>query len=205
MLGSLSKIGLTTAMLSMTPSPTLQTERLILRRWASGDRKPFADMNSDPEVMKHFPAVLSRQESDELADRIEDHFVTRGFGLWAVEIPNLASFAGYVGLAVPRFEARFTPCVEIGWRLARAYWEHGYATEAATAALAFGFDELRLDEIVSFTVPGNASSRRVMEKLGMTHDPGDDFEHPLLPDGHPLRRHVLYRKIREVLPNPVVG
>ena len=179
----------------MTSSAILRTERLILRRWLSGDRKPFAAMNSDPEVMKHFPSVLSREASDEFADRIEKHFVTRGFGLWAVEIPGIASFAGFVGLAVPGFEAKFTPCVEIGWRLARAYWGHGYATEAASAALAFGFDELRLDQIVSFTVPGNARSRRVMEKLGMTHDPCDDFEHPSLPEGHPLRRHVLYRKV----------
>ena len=175
----------------------LRTERLILRRWVSKDRKPFADMNSDPGVMKYFPGVLSHEESDELADRIEEHFVTHGFGLWVVEIRDLASFAGFVGLLVPTFEAKFTPCVEIGWRLARAYWGYGYATEAASATLAFGFDQLGLDQIVSFTVPGNARSRRVMEKLGMTHNPRDDFDHPLLPEGHPLRRHVLYRTVLE--------
>lgn len=179
----------------MTPSAVLRTERLILRRWVDGDRELFADINSDPEVMNYFPSVLSREESDELADRIEKHFVTRGFGLWALEICDVTSFAGFVGLSVPRFEAKFTPCVEIGWRLARAYWGHGYATEAASATLAFGFDELHLDQIVSFTVPSNVRSRRVMEKLGMTHDPRDDFEHPSLPEGHPLRPHVLYRKV----------
>jgi RimJ/RimL family protein N-acetyltransferase len=173
----------------------IRTERLILRRWVSGDRKPFAEMNSDREVMKHFPGLLSPEESDRLADRIEAHFVARGFGLWAVEIPGLAAFAGFVGLSVPGFEAPFTPCVEIGWRLARAYWGRGHATEAASAVLAFGFDELRLDQIVSFTAVGNAPSRRIMEKLGMTHDPRDDFDHPALPPGHPLQRHVLYRKV----------
>lgn len=183
----------------------LRTERLILRRWVSGDRKPFADMNADPEVMNYFPSVLTREESNGLADRVEEHFVTHGFGLWAVEISDLASFAGFVGLSVPRFEAKFTPCVEIGWRLARSYWGHGYATEAALATLAFGFDELRLDQIVSFTVPGNAGSRRVMEKLGMTHNPRDDFEHPLLPEGHSLRRHVLYRKVGKRAAQPGIG
>jgi RimJ/RimL family protein N-acetyltransferase len=180
----------------MTSSIVIQTERLILRRWHNGDREQFAEMNSDPEVMKYFPGLLTRAESDGLADRIEQHIATRGFGLWALEIPNLVSFAGYVGLAVPRFEARFTPCVEIGWRLAHAFWGNGYATEAAKAAMTFGFDELRLDEIVSFTVPNNTRSRRVMEKLDMTHDPRDDFDHPVLPEGHSLRRHVLYRKAR---------
>jgi RimJ/RimL family protein N-acetyltransferase len=158
-------------------------------------------MSSDPEVMEHFPDVLSREESDGLAERIEAHFVRHGFGPWAVEVPGVAAFIGYVGLMVPRFEAPFTPCVEIGWRLARAYWGRGYATEAARAALAFGFDELHLDEIVSFTVPGNARSRRVMERLGMTHDPRDDFEHPSLAEGHPLRTHVLYRKVGKALLN----
>ena len=168
----------------------------------SADRRPFADMNADPDVMEHFPAMLSREESDRLADRIEEHFVTHGFGPWALEIPGIASFAGFVGLSVPPFEAPFTPCVEIGWRLARAYWGHGYGTEAARAALNFGFDELPLQEIVSFTVPGNTRSRRVMERLGMVRDPLGNFEHPLVPEGHPLRPHVLYRKAKKALPNP---
>lgn len=123
---------------------------------------------------------------------MEAHFQEHGFGLWAVEIPGVATFAGFVGLSVPRFEAHFTPCVEIGWRLAAPYWGRGYATEGARAALEFGFDHLHLDQIVSFTVPDNVRSRRVMEKIGMTHDPADDFDHPNLPEGHRLRRHVLY-------------
>ena len=172
----------------------IQTARLLLRSWVAADRPAFAEMNADPLVMRYYPSVLSRQESDAVADRIEEHLATRGFGLWAVEIPGVVPFAGYVGLSVPRFEAPFTPCVEVGWRLARAHWGHGYATEAARAALAFGFDELRLEEILSFTVPENAPSRRVMERIGMTHDPGENFEHPGLPVGHPLRLHVLYRR-----------
>jgi RimJ/RimL family protein N-acetyltransferase len=174
----------------------LATARTRLRRWRPEDREPFAALNADPEVMRHYPAVLSRAESDDLAGRIEEHFAHHGFGLWALELPGVAPFAGCVGLSVPRFEAAFTPCVEIGWRLARAYWGHGYVTEAASAALTFGFEPLGLPEIVSFTVPDNIRSRRVMERIGMTHDPGDDFDHPLLPEGHPLRAHVLYRKSR---------
>jgi RimJ/RimL family protein N-acetyltransferase len=171
----------------------LRTERLCLRRWRPADRAPFAAMNADPKVMEHFPALLSRESSDASVDRIEAHFTEHGFGLWAVEIAGVTPFAGFIGLSVPRFEAPFTPCVEIGWRLAADCWGRGFATEGAKAALAFGFENLRLAEIVSFTVPANLRSRRVMEKVGMTHHPGEDFDHPVLPDGHPLRRHVLYR------------
>lgn len=170
-----------------------RTERLILRRWRREDREPFARMNADPLVMEHYPSVLSRSESDAIADRIEQHFADHGFGLWALEIPEAAPFAGYVGLSVPRFQAAFTPCVEIGWRLAAQHWGHGYATEAARAVLRYGFDQLGMEEIVSFTVPGNARSRRVMDRIGMVRDPAGDFQHPLLPEGHPLRAHVLYR------------
>jgi RimJ/RimL family protein N-acetyltransferase len=151
--------------------------------------------------MAHFPAVLSREESDALAMRIENHFTQHGFGLWAMEIPNVASFAGFVGLSVPSFEAHFTPCVEIGWRLAPAHWGRGYATEGARAVLTFGFQTLALGEIVSFTVPGNVRSRQVMERIGMVHDSADDFDHPGLPEKHQLRRHVLYRIARTALPN----
>ncbi len=177
----------------MTSAPR-QTERTVLRRWTAADRECFAEMNSDPEVMKYFPAMLTREESDRLVDNVDEHFVVHGFGPWVLEIPNVVRFAGFVGLSVPRFVAPFTPCVEIGWRLARPFWGHGYVTEAARAALVFGFDELKLSEIVSFTVPTNLRSRRVMERLGMSHDERDDFEHPSLPEAHPLRRHVLYRK-----------
>jgi RimJ/RimL family protein N-acetyltransferase len=171
----------------------LRTTRLMLRGWLPADRAPFAALNADPLVMQHFPAPLSQGESDALADRIERGFEDHGFGLWAVEIPGVAPFAGYVGLAVPAFDAAFTPCIELGWRLARACWNRGYATEAARAVVTFAFETLRLAEIVSFTVPANVASRRVMEKLSMTRDPAEDFDHPRLPAGHPLRRHVLYR------------
>ena len=181
----------------------LQTERLCLRRWLPSDRAPFAALNADPRVMEYFPAPLSRHESDALATRIEAHFAEHGFGLWAVEIPHVVPFAGFIGLAIPRFTAHFTPCVEIGWRLAAAHWGQGYATEGARAVLRFGFETLGLNEIVSFTVPANHRSRRVMERIGMHHNPADDFDHPALPEGHLLRRHVLYRCARLVLPDPV--
>jgi RimJ/RimL family protein N-acetyltransferase len=143
--------------------------------------------------MAFLPKPLDRGESDALASRIRDHFARHGFGLWAVEAPGMADFIGFVGLSIPSFQAHFMPCVEIGWRLAHEYWGHGYATEAARAALACGFRDLALDEIVAFTVPPNWRSRRVMERLGMKTSASEDFEHPALPDGHPLRSHVLYR------------
>jgi RimJ/RimL family protein N-acetyltransferase len=171
----------------------LRTDRLHLRRWRPDDRAPFANLNADPRVIEFLPAALSRQESDAMADRIEAHFARHGFGLWAVEIAGITPFVGFIGLAVPRFEAPFTPCVEIGWRLDADHWNRGYATEGARAVVDFAFGPLQLDEIVSFTVPANLRSRRVMEKLGMTRSESEDFDHPLLPEGHPLHRHVLYR------------
>ena len=143
--------------------------------------------------MAHFPEPLSRERSDRLIDAIEAGFDRRGFGLWALEIRSSGELAGFAGLSVPSFEAHFTPAVEVGWRLKRAAWGSGYATEAARAALAFGFEQAGLDEIVSFTTAGNLRSRAVMERLGMTHDPADDFDHPDLDPGDPLARHVLYR------------
>jgi len=175
------------------PAPTLRTGRLVLRPWREEDLAPFAALNADPAVMEHFPAPLSRAESDAFAARVRREMDERGFGLWAVEAPGVAPFVGFTGLAVPHFSAHFTPCVEIGWRLAHAHWGRGYAPEAARAALDHGFQQLGLAEIVSFTAVANLRSRRVMEKLGMTHDAADDFEHPSLAPGHPLRRHVLYR------------
>jgi RimJ/RimL family protein N-acetyltransferase len=177
----------------LTNVPALRTERLILRDWCDEDLAPFAALNADPAVMEWFPSVLSRTESDAAAARIRVELAERGFGLWAVEAPGVAPFVGFTGLSVPRFSAHFTPCVEIGWRMAREHWGRGYAPEAARAALAFGSERLGLAEIVTFTATGNARSRRVMEKLGMTYDPADDFDHPSLPPGHRLRRHVLYR------------
>ena len=192
---------MTAAMSSARVDPTsipheIRTRRLLLRRWRESDLDAFADLNADPVVMQYMPAVLDRAGSDALVARIRDQFDRLGYGLWAVEVPGVAPFIGYVGLAVPRFSAPFTPCVEIGWRLAYAHWGHGYATEAARSALRFAFESAGLQEIVSFTVPANSRSRAVMERLGMTRDPAGDFDHPLLPDDHFLRPHLLYRLSR---------
>jgi RimJ/RimL family protein N-acetyltransferase len=168
---------------------------VLLRGWRSDDLAPFAALNADPRVMEHYPSRLTRVQSDTFVrERIVPQFVERGYGLWAVEAPGITPFIGYVGLQAPTFEAHFTPCVEIGWRLAFPSWGHGYATEAARAAVAYGFAEVGLEEIVSFTVPANRRSISVMERLGMREDGA--FEHPRLPPGHPLREHVLYRLSR---------
>jgi len=172
----------------------LETPRLRLRRWRAEDLEPFAALNADPEVMEHFPSTLSREETAAAVGRVEEHFEHHGFCFWAAELPGRARFIGFIGLAVPAFETAFTPCVEIGWRLARPWWGQGLAIEGARAALTYGFERLSLSEIVSFTVPGNTRSRRVMEKLGMRYS--EDFEHPRIEAGHPLRRHVLYRLSR---------
>jgi RimJ/RimL family protein N-acetyltransferase len=153
----------------------------------------FAAMSADREVMRFYPAPLDRARSDELAERWRDHIAQHGWGVWAVEVCEDGLFVGSVGLSKPRFQAHFTPAVEVGWRLARDHWRNGYATEAARAAVDFGFGDLGLDEIVSFTTVANRPSRRVMERLGMSHDPSDDFDHPLLAEDDPLRPHVLYR------------
>jgi RimJ/RimL family protein N-acetyltransferase len=176
----------------------INTERLRLRRWKPEDREPFAAMNADPQVTEFLGGCLTREGSDRIAERIEAHFARHSFGLFAAELKSSAHFGsvpfiGYVGLAVPGFEASFQPCVEIGWRLAVPYWNLGLATEGARAVLDYAFSTVGLEEVLSFTVPANVRSRRVMEKLGLTHDPADDFDHPGLPAGHPLRRHVLYR------------
>jgi RimJ/RimL family protein N-acetyltransferase len=168
----------------------LRTDRLLLRRWVPADRAAFAALNADLRVME-FLAPMSAEESDASAERIARHFDAHGFGLWAVEIGGVAPFAGFVGMSIPKFDAPFMPCVEIGWRLAPEYWGQGYATEAARAALRFGFEQVKLDEIVSFTVPDNHRSRRVMERIGMVRDPAGDFDRADLPER--LRRHVLYK------------
>jgi ribosomal-protein-alanine N-acetyltransferase len=171
----------------------LITSRLKLRRWQPADREPFAAMNADPVVMEHFPACLSRRQSDDLIEAIEAGFDRCGYGLWALEVRASGEFVGFTGLAIPSFDAHFTPAVEVGWRLMRSAWGNGYATEAALAALAFGFEEAGLTGVVSFTATENRRSRAVMERIGMAHDPDEDFDHPDLPAGDPLRRHVLYR------------
>ncbi len=174
-------------------NPDIETGRLLLRRWKPADREPFARLNADPRVMEFMPACLSRAESDLFADRIEDHFHRHGFGLYAVELRAGPSFIGFAGFQIPRLEAHFTPCVEIGWRLSAENWGQGLATEAGRSLVQFAFDSLALDALVSFTVPANHRSRRVMEKIGMTRNAREDFDHPALATGHPLRRHVLYR------------
>ncbi len=171
----------------------LSTARLLLRRWRETDRAPFAALNADPLVMEYFPNRLTQAESDDLLAKIEAGFETRGYGLWALEVRATSEFVGFTGLAVPSFSAHFTPAVEVGWRLARSAWGQGYATEASLASVAFGFRDAGLDEIVSFTSAANVRSRAVMDRIGMTHDPADDFDHPELDEMDHLRPHVLYR------------
>lgn len=171
----------------------LETERLLLRPWRPEDRAPFAAMNADPEVMEHFPAPLTRAGSDAFVDRIEAGFAEHGFGLWALEVRDTGEFIGFTGLSVPSFPAHFTPAVEVGWRLARPAWGRGYASEAARRALTEGFTTYGLAEVVSFTTVGNVRSQAVMRRIGMTHDPADDFGHPRIPPDDPTHRHVLWR------------
>ena len=171
----------------------IETDRLLLRRWIEEDREPFFRLNSDARVMEFMPNCLSRSQSDLLVDRIEEHFRKHSFGLYALELREDQSFIGFLGLAIPAFTAHFTPCVEIGWRMSANHWGRGLATEGARAVVRYAFEELRLGALVSFTVPANIRSRSVMERIGMVHNPAEDFEHPNLPEGHPLRRHVLYR------------
>jgi RimJ/RimL family protein N-acetyltransferase len=177
--------------------PRISTERLLLREWQRQDRAPFARMNADPRVAEHVGSPLDRAESEALVDQFVDRWAADGCGVWAVERLEDGAFLGFTGLSPVLFEAPFTPATEIEWRFAPEAWGHGHATESARAALRFGFESRGLDEIVSFTVPANARSRAVMERLGMTRDPRDDFDHPGLPPGHRLRRHVLYRLSRE--------
>lgn len=176
----------------------IQTDRLVLRRWKDSDREPFYQLNSDPRVMEFYPKCLTREESDALIRRIDGHFERHNFGLYAVELREEPGFIGYIGLAHVEFQTSFTPCAEIGWRLAAAHWGKGLATEGARAAARYGFESLGLDEIVSFTVPANLRSRRVMDKIGMAYS--GEFDHPNLPEDHPLRRHVLYRLSEKTAP-----
>jgi 3-dehydroquinate dehydratase/shikimate dehydrogenase len=179
---------------------TVRTERLILRSWHEEDLEPFAQLNADPRVREYFPGLLSRQESDASVKLASDHIERYGWGLWAASLLQTGEFIGFIGLGEVPFTAPFnklTPAVEIGWRLAFNHWEKGYATEGALAALKYGYEILNLEEIVSFTAVANQRSRNVMEKIGMHHDPEDDFDHPKLSEGDPLRRHALYRLKRD--------
>lgn len=188
---------LSLGVLHRTYAPEIRrSSRILLRDWRDADLAPFAAMNADFKVMEFLPAPLAREESDAMVKRIRLHIAERGFGLWALEIVGRTPFAGFVGLSVPTFDAPFTPCVEVGWRLGVEHWGQGYATEGARLAVQYAFDVLRLPEVVSFTVPANQRSIRVMERLGMTYSADDDFDHPKLSPGHRLQRHVLYRLAR---------
>lgn len=171
---------------------TLTTPRLTLRQWCAADRAPFAALNADPLVMKYFPATLDRAASDAVADRIEAGIAARGFGFWATEITATREFIGFVGISVPMAPFPHLPCVDVGWRLARAFWHQGYATEAANAALDVGFGQIGLDEIIAFTALTNTPSRAVMVRLGMREDAAT-FMHPRVPEASPVREHCLYR------------
>ncbi|HEX4035096.1 MAG TPA: GNAT family N-acetyltransferase [Solirubrobacteraceae bacterium] len=175
---------------------TLETERLLLRPWRAADRPPFAALNADEQVMEWFPYPLDAAQSDMLADAIEQRIAANAWGMWAVEVVGVADFIGFVGLNHAA-ELLGYPAVEVGWRLAREHWGHGYAPEAAIASLAYGFDVLELGEIVAFTTPGNLKSRRVMEKIGMSHDGARDFDHPRIAPDSPLLRQVLYKIDRD--------
>jgi RimJ/RimL family protein N-acetyltransferase len=180
--------------------PSMRTARLLLRPWRDDDLAAFAAMSADPAVMKFLPPLVEPGACEAWARRLAAHWGDHGFGRWVVEITEVAAFVGVVGLANIPYEAHFTPAVELHWRLARPFWGRGYATEAARAALDYGFATLCLGEIVAVTVPANQRSRRVMERLGMTRDPAEEFDHPNLPAG-PLKRHVLYR-LRSPAPAP---
>jgi RimJ/RimL family protein N-acetyltransferase len=177
----------------MSAAPRLITARLLLREWRAEDREPYAALNADPAVREFFPERLTRAQSDAQIAVFEEHFAAHGFGMWALSLRSGGELIGFTGMDLATYDAPFAPAVEIGWRLARTAWGHGYATEAALAALAFAFDQLESGEIVACTVPANRRSRAVMERLAMTHDPREDFDHPEVAAGHPLCRHVLYR------------
>ena len=170
---------------------TERMEHLVLRQWKNSDLEPYAEMNADPEVMRYFPALLTSAETAASLERLRRGIEERGWGLWAVEVDGL--FAGFTGLNHPTFSAHFTPCTEIGWRFRREFWGRGLASRAAREALLFGFESLKLAEIVAFTAATNGRSRRLMERLGFERDASGDFEHPSIPQGHALRLHVLYR------------
>ena len=177
----------------MDHGPTIETERLILRPWRDDDVVPWIAMSADPRVMEFFPAVMPADEAAETATRVRENLARRGFGWWAIEVKDGAPFAGVIALQMVPFEAPFTPAMEVGWRLAFDQWNKGYATEGAAAALRFAFGDLAQREVVAMTAAINLRSQRVMQRLGMTRDPADDFDHPRLPREHRLHRHVLYR------------
>jgi RimJ/RimL family protein N-acetyltransferase len=175
----------------------LATSRLVLRPWQESDRAPFAELSADPVAMEYLLPIATREASDAWIDRQRNHLAEHGFCFWAVALKESGEFVGAIGLHRISYPAHFTPAVEVGWRIARKFWGCGYAPEAAASSVHFGFEQLHLDEIVANAASCNLNSQRVMIKLGMTHDPADDFDHPNIPEGHPLRRQVLYRLKRK--------
>lgn len=173
--------------------PILRTQRLILRPWRPKDLVLFAEINADPKVMEFYPKTLNREESDVLAEKIQREFAERGYGFWAVEVPGVADFIGYIGLNYWNLEMPFAPCIDIGWRIGSSYWGKGYATEGAKAVLQYGFETLKLTEIVAMATLHNVRSHKVMIRLGMKSDPAENFEHPKVARGDPLSVRVLYR------------
>lgn len=178
---------------AMTSAPRLITERLILRGWRESDRAPYAQLNADPQAREFFPEPATAAQSDAQLAVFDDHFAQHRFGMWAVELRDGGELIGFNGMDLATYDAPFAPAIELAWRLARPAWGHGYATEAALEVLRFGFNELGLEEVVAVTAPANLRSRAVMERIGMTRDPREDFDHPDIAEGHPLRRHVLHR------------
>lgn len=176
-----------------SPPLNIQTPRLILRQWKDSDADPFAEMNADPQVMEFFPSTMTREKSDEMLTRCRDLIAVRGWGIWAVELRDSGELTGFVGLHTPGYALPFVPCVEVAWRLKVDAWGKGYCSEAARAVLDAGFEQLGLDEIVAYTALPNVRSQAVMKKMGMVRDPAEDFDHPLLEEGHWLRKHCLYR------------
>jgi ribosomal-protein-alanine N-acetyltransferase len=169
----------------------IETPRLILRQWKEADHEPYIRLNMDPDVMEFFPSISTKTKTLEQIERFSQRIIQHGYGFFAVERKDNNQFIGFTGLSNPGFESSFTPCVEIGWRLSKENWNQGFATEAAKACLAFGFDKLGLNEIYSFTSVHNKRSEQVMIKIGMTRD--GFFEHPSVEDGHILKKHVLYK------------
>ena len=174
----------------------LQTDRLLLRQWVDQDLSGFAELNSDQETMEFFPALLSREESNAVAEKCQSLISERGWGFWAVELKSSGEFMGLVGLHIPKPNLPFSPCVEIGWRLLKKYWGKGYATEAAQESLVYAFNTLNLNEVVSFTTVSNLRSRYVMQRLGFSNT-HQNFEHPGINKDHPLSEHVLYKITRQ--------
>jgi len=174
-------------------APAFETQRLRLRTWQSGDRPAFVEMNQDPKVMRHFPGPYSTERSNSLVDKFMEHHEKHGFTVWALERKDTGQFIGFTGIVWIPYELPFTPAVEIAWRLVSEHWGLGFATEAAHKSLDLAFNQFGIKEVVAMTTPGNTASLRVMQKLGMSHTPNDDFDHPNVPEDSRLRRHVLYR------------